>query len=678
MAKELSQNDFMGLVGDASINYIQGISDGNITHDIAVKNGITFYNGSGDNTGVKWDGVQALEVVIPTLADIVANPVVLKGVANSDNNLPATASDGDLWYIGTAGVYNGQACEAGDMAIYYNKKWNFISGENQVTINASAGTTTGNDTVFSISGVAKTILDVEGKTLSLAIDYADVAAKTKVEKGALSLSVTNGTVAVGAMNIGLTYTSSASQDIATEKSIALPTALSNGAVTIGEKVLTSDAFTFVSGSLPTISKNAASISINASTDISVTGTFLTGGSAIGSASIIGGTSSDNDIAYVTGLSAVAGTNFVTNIRAYDAQTDVESDVKFEIPGAVTVTGTSTFATKFGEAANSGDVVSSIVVGGVTIGNGSDVVTGLSGEGTSVVTSVTIGSAVQDTTAEWFVNGLSDNGNDVVADVAVGEVSLVSGDTAGLSASAIMSASVSNHVLSFNTGSFMKPVQISQANSTITKKGFTKAGVKLTGFDSASDTLTFGGISQAETAISYKSLETSSINISLGSATKYVLTSAADHAYKAEMGYAKLSTEVAEFETGSPSLTNTAIRANIPAGAVAVDITGGALPSLSIGAATGTLTGTVDTALNITNISWLAVDPEKRNIAGAGAYALTSDMSAAGLVGSAISVASAGTYSLDGANVPIAAGNVVTDVYVNDSVVGNYIQPTPEE
>lgn len=672
--------DFMGLVGDASINYIQGISDGNITHDIAVKNGITFYNGSGDNTGVKWDGVQALEVVIPTLADIVANPVVLKGVANSDNGLPATASDGDLWYIGTAGVYNDQACEAGDMAIYYNKKWNFISGENQVTINASAGTTTGNDTVFSISGVAKTILDVEGKTLSLAIDYADVAAKTKVEKGALSpISVTNGTVAVGAMNIGLTYTSSASQDIATGMSIALPTALSNGAVTIGEKVLTSDAFTFVSGSLPTISKNAASISINASTDISVTGSFLTGVSAVGGVSIQSVAQSNSpDIAYVAGLSDSTGTTFVTNIRTFNSENDQESDVKFEIPGAVTVTGTSTFATKFGEAANSGDVVSSIVVGGVTIGNGSDVVTGLSGEGTSVVTSVTIGSAVQDTTSEWFVNGLSDNGNDVVADVAVGEVSLVSGDTAGLSASAIMSASVSNHVLSFNTGSFMKPVQISQADSKITKKGFTKAGVKLTGFDSASDTLTFGGISQAETAISYKSLETSSINIGLGSATKYVLTSAAEHAYTATMGYAKISTTDATFTTGSPSLTNTAISANIPAGAVAVDITGGALPSLSIGAATGTLTGTVDTALNTTNISWLAVNPEKRNIAGAGAYALTSDMSAAGLVGSAISVASAGTYAMEGGTVSIAAGNVVTDVYVNDSVVGNYIQPTPEE
>ena len=116
-------------------NYIQQINAGNATHDIAVKNGIKFFNGG---TEIDWDGKQAVEVVIPTLADIVANPVVLKGVINKAEDIPSSPSSGDLYYIGTTGEYFGVACEAGDMAIYYKGtgeetgKWNVISGENQI------------------------------------------------------------------------------------------------------------------------------------------------------------------------------------------------------------------------------------------------------------------------------------------------------------------------------------------------------------------------------------------------------------------------------------------------------------------------------------------------------------------------------------------------------------------
>ena len=83
MAKRLVNNDVIGLVGESSSAWISEIYDGSTTHAVAVKNGITFFNGQDDSTGFKWDGVQELEVVIPTLADIVTDPVRLVGVIDS-------------------------------------------------------------------------------------------------------------------------------------------------------------------------------------------------------------------------------------------------------------------------------------------------------------------------------------------------------------------------------------------------------------------------------------------------------------------------------------------------------------------------------------------------------------------------------------------------------------------
>lgn len=665
MAKRLNGNSVMGLVGTSSSAYIQGISDGTTQHDIAVKNGITFFNGKSDTDGIVWDGVQELEVIIPTLADIVANPVTLVGVIDSPSDIPGNPQNGNLVYIGTSGTYFNEVCEAGDMAVYYDSAWHVISGENQITINASAGTTTGDDTLFTVSGTAKTILTVEGKTLSIALDYADVADKIKVVKGGTSpINITNGTVTVAGMSVGLTYVAGTSQDIATTMSINLPTSLASNAVTINENVLTDSDFTFTQGSFPTISKNAAAISINASTDISVEGSFVTSVTAVGGVSIVPGSQSGNpDLTYVAGLATASGKNFVTGLHEFVEGTDASTDVAFEIPGTVTVTGASTFATGFGAEGASGDVISSVSVGAVTIDSeGSGIVTGLSGAGSAVITGVTFGSASKDTTAQWFYDGLTD-GTDVVTDVTVGTVSLVADNNGG--SPAIVSASVNaSHVLVFNTSNFMTPVTISQASSTISKKGFTKAGVTLTGFSSASDTLTFGGISQATTTISYKSLTTDSINVGLGSATKYVLDKDEEHAYSATMGYADISVTDATVSTGSPSLVNTGVTVTIPADTVAVGLNAGTLPSLSISSASGTLTGTVGTSLSTTEVSWLAINPEKRNIAGAGTYALTSNSAAEGIVGTPITVAAADTYDLNGAKVTIASGTFITAVEVS--------------
>ena len=165
--------------GTSSVNYIKQIFDGSVTHDIAVSKGITFYNGGKDDANAfTWDGTQKLEVVIPTLGDIVANPVVLKGIINKPGDVPSSALNGDLYYIGTTGKYFTPevACEAGDMAIYYEGKWNVISGENQIQLVDGTIDDSGNHSVV-LSETAAKVIDVEGKALNLSVNYADILGK---------------------------------------------------------------------------------------------------------------------------------------------------------------------------------------------------------------------------------------------------------------------------------------------------------------------------------------------------------------------------------------------------------------------------------------------------------------------------------------------------------------------
>ena len=246
-----------GFVDAKATNYIQQINAGNETYDIAVKSGITFFNGSGDSTdGLKWDGTQPLNVVIPTLADIIANPVVLKGVINSSSDVPSSPLSGDLYYIGTTGVYFGVACEAGDMAIYYkgtgeeNGKWNVISGENQIQL-AGTDDGSGNHSVV-LSETAAKVINVEGKDLSLSVNYADILGKiTAVGDNAKSIPLSNGQTVISGKYLTLSSTAGKSEDITTSVGIDLPTALASGVVTISNKVLLSKDFTFTSGSFPT-------------------------------------------------------------------------------------------------------------------------------------------------------------------------------------------------------------------------------------------------------------------------------------------------------------------------------------------------------------------------------------------------------------------------------------------
>lgn len=658
-------------------NFISQIQAGSTIYDIAVAHGITFKYGSADANPVTWNGAddEPFVVTIPNVTDIIQSPVVFAGTVGSNgvityvDGISATPTTGYLVYITADCTFGGQACEAGDMAVYDGTTWRVIQGENQVQL---VGTPVNNVISAALGKSATNVITVEGKTLALNVDLSDLRDNVKVDKNAQSeLNVTNGKVTVSSMNINLEQDESSSIAVAEAKSFNLPTALASGAVTINENVLAAGDFTFTSGSFPTISKNASAVTISASTGISIgkagadgaTGDYVTSVTAIQGVTLAAGTSSSNHLAYVAGLSAASGTEFVSGIHAYTAA-DQDKTADLVIPGAITAdSANNTFVTGLEDANAAGDtaLVSSITVGSVTVdASGTSFLAGLSGEGNTVVTSVTIGTAVKNTTADWFYSGLTE-GTDVVTDVTVGAVSLVDA-ASGAGTDAMVSASVSNHVLSFNTAKFQTPVAISQVNSTISKKGFTTAGVSLSGFDSASDVFTKAGISQAATTIAYKSITTGAVNLTVGASTSYFFDKAEDHAYTAEMGYKLIQTTDASVSKNTPVLENTAITATIPADTVAVGLNAGTLPSLTIGTATGTLTGSVPTALTSTPYEFSAVSAGAATLTIPGAYSLVS-VSEGG-----VAVGKAGEYSLTGGKITLAADTMVTDVYVDGTAV----------
>lgn len=655
-----------GFVGVSAANYIQQINAGNETYDIAVKSGITFYNGSEDTSnGFTWDGTQPLNVVIPTLADIVASPVVLKGVINSSSDVPSSPLSGDLYYIGTTGVYFGVACEAGDMAIYYkapgeqNGKWNVISGENQIQL---AGTTDASSNYSVVlSETAAKVITVEGKDLSLSVNYADILGKITADGNAeKTIQLKDGKTVISGKYLTLSSVAGKDTDITTSVSIDLPTALKSGDVTIPNKVLVSDNFTFTSGSFPTIKKNDAAITVNASHNMTIAasgdGSFVTGVTAIKGVSLVEASNEvTSDIAYVAALSDVSGKSFVSGIHVH-GDADGSKDPDFTVPGVVTADASvNTFAKGWGAESDSGDVVSSITVGAVT----GDFVTGLAGKGTSVLTGVTFGDAELDTggTRSWFVTGLEGDAAAVTA-VDFGKV-VVTPETS----SAIVSASVNNHVLSFTPGNFMTSATAALSGTKVTTKAFTKGGVKLSGFEKASDTLKTGKVSQAETTISYKSLTTGAVTLTQG-VTGFHFDKEESAAYSPIMGYKKVNVTAADVSKSGAVLSNTAITATIPAGAVAVSLNAGTLPSLTIASPTGKLSGTVGTELTTVSKDWLAVDPNKKSIAGATTWSLVeTDAAGAGVV----EVAKAGEYDVRG-NTVIEKDSFIAAVKVSGTLV----------
>lgn len=660
-------------------NYISQINAGGTLYDIATHHGIKFFNGAADNTGIVWNGITDLEVRIPVITDLVKTPIQFAGTVGADGTISynpgveETPKSGYLVFITKDCKFNEIACEAGDMAVYDGSKWNVVTGENQVEI-----LNVGENNIANVvlTATAKDVLTVEGKHLHLSVDYTGVEDVLKIDKNAkVELTAKDGTTTVAPMYIKLTKAADTTSTIGETKTLNIPTKLADGAVTINEKVLSKKDFTFTAGKLPTIKKNDTAIAATVNKTLAVgkrgeNGTegdyVATIDKAIKSATL---TQTDTvagaTLSFVKRLTKSDGDKFVNGIHVATGDEEIAGKGDFVIPGKASMTG-KTFVTGLGDAeAAEGDVLSSVSVGAVTIGKGTDVVTGLDVEKTDasgqVITSVTPNSIAQDASKTWFYSGLSDaktTGFDVVTSIEIGDVSLVADAASTLKKSVLETATVNDHVLSFGKVDVSAPVKVSQAKSTISGKSFIQSGVKLEGFAVKSADLAKGGISQAATTVKYKSFTTGSDVLTYADDVKYYFDKAASSKYTADMGYATFTTVDSVITKNTPVLQGE-ISVSVPTNSVAVDFAdAGTLPSLNIAdVATGALTASVDTALTTAPESFIALKSADINVSGA--YSLETPETGEG----AIAIAKAGIYGLTDAHCDIPADSFVTNVSV---------------
>jgi hypothetical protein len=439
-------------VSKDTANWISQINAGNVTYDIATHHSITFKDGKGDTKGIEWNGLSDLEIVIPSITDIVQTPIEFAGTVGADGKISwntghgEPAEVGNLLFVTADCTFAGHACEAGDMAIYAGdgegEGWKIVSGENQVKIVGATQSdiTTDNRTVVAV-GAAKDVLVVEGKALSLTLDYAELDTHVSTKTGDKVDVVFAKAPEVKSEYIKLAYTAASEREIATEVSFENATALKDGKVTF-----TNDTFVtgvnfgeFNAGSLATYKKNGSidfAVAPGSLSEVNPGSDFVT---SVSLPAVYFDKANDGDtnvITAITGISAIAGTqSFLTDIHL----TDVEK----------------------GETAN-------LTIGGYLAPNaGKDAtfVTGLADNKTSVITDIVAGEFKIVEGGNDFVTGLDTAATEVVTAVSV---------TANNDTSVLNEAKVENHVLSFGSTNVTSGV-----TATPTTAKFTKAGVSYT-------------------------------------------------------------------------------------------------------------------------------------------------------------------------------------------------------
>ena len=328
---------------------------------------------------------------------------------------------------------------------------------------------------------------------------------------------------------------------------------------------------------------------------------------------------------------------------------------------------NTFVSGLSAASTSGDLLASVAVGKVSLAEGSGIHTGISAaDDGAIVTGVNFGSVASNENNQWFVSGLNKTGSDVVTDVtAISAATLVSDGNTSLRKSAMVSATVSDHVLSFTMGDVMQPVSVSTSAAVVTKGGFIKGGVSLTGQSVSKANFTQSALSQADSTFTYKNVLTGNVTMT-SSSVEYFFDKKNETVPTYTTRLMKLDVAFANVSKADPTITGT-LTANIPKDTVVTAFaSAGELPSWSVKEATGTLTGKLDsTALASAPVSFLAVNPDKKEINLAGAYSLVTATSASdGYIG----VAQAGTYELANGSATVPSNAFITDVYVSSSVV----------
>ena len=259
--------------GAGVTNWISQINAGGTVYDIATHHGITFRDGNGGTT-TTWNGLSDIEVIIPTIADIVQSPIEFAGTVGADGAVVwnATHTDGPktgyLVFVTADCTFNDIACEAGDMAIYDGAKWNIVSGENQVQL---VGNVENNKVTVAV-GAAVDVLTVEGKTLTLAVDMNYILGQLDLKKGKIT-SVEFENATVDNAYVKLTQESDSTVTIGTDINIQKATNLKDGTVTFKNAtgiVKDVNFGTFTPGELPSFTKNSQK-------ELSIAGGALTKG-----------------------------------------------------------------------------------------------------------------------------------------------------------------------------------------------------------------------------------------------------------------------------------------------------------------------------------------------------------------------------------------------------------------
>ena len=541
-------------------NWISQINAGGTVYDIATHHGITFKDGKNDETGVVWNGLSDLEIVIPNITDIVQTPIEFAGTVGADGKISwiephgkdGEAEVGNLVFITADCTFESHACEAGDMAIYDGSKWNIVTGENQVEL---VGTVEDNKVTVKV-GAAADVLKVEGKTLSLVLDYTELDGHVKATGGKAE-NVT-GTTVVADKYLKLKNEGEQTETIGKEETLKKADKLANGNVSFtGLDALVTDVTfgIFDGGKMPEIVMNSDDRVFNVAGG-SLTQTsashFITGVS-LGAVTFESASEGDSGVfSLVNGIQSAQGQAFLTGI---------EGKNEFTVEGYIKPTD----------------------------GVNATYVTGLEGGITKVVTSITEGSLTFDSAANTFVTGLEGG----VEKVITGVTATAKNDT-----SVLNKAKVENHVLSFDSTNVASGVDV-QTTST----AFTKGGYAYTAPSATTTSFTTGGFVKVDD-VTYK--------FGTANETTYTTTSS----------FYKLNTPELQVSKGGYELSNEGMKVTVAASTFAVGMTAGTLPTLTAGSVSKEAKVTGSVATDLTYVDDVKINVLKANdIKLPGAYSL---------------------------------------------------------
>lgn len=581
--------------GAAVTNWISQINVGNTVYDIATHHNITFVEGQG-GARTTWNGLSDIEVVIPTIKDIVQTPIEFAGTVGADGVIVwnDTHKDGPktgylVFFTADCDKFSEAeiACEAGDMAIYDGAKWNVVSGENQVQL---VGSTDADNRLTIAVGASKDVLTVEGKTLALTLDYADLNGHLNVTPGAVE-DVVIDTITVAGKHIDVKEGEKDVRTIGTDKTIKdlKATKLSDGTVNLTGATGLVNSITpavYTQGTLPTITTNQER-------------TFDVSGGAVEK---IGG---EDFIATVSNSAVTFVTSDGTG-NYLEAMTNITEKV-----GAAFVNGAH--ITKESETAD-------ITVEGYikpTDGVNAKFVTGLEGNITKVITSATEGDIVFGAGSD-VVTGLgeekSDKSGDVLTDVTV---------TANNDTSVLNEATVTDHVLSFGKTNVTSSVQ-----TTYKSKSFNKGAYTYTKPEYTETAFTMGGFEQVADV-------------------KYTFDKGNETKYERVTEKWGLNTPALSTTKGAYKFSDSGMKAAVPAGSYVASATTGTLPTYTpMQFGTTDITGSVNTALDYTDVTIHTLADGITTIDLPGAYSLV-EGDAGVEVGVAGDITVGGTVNLEG-------------------------------